>query len=214
MLIADAAGAPPSARDYFFFEGVVRGMALETFGGSVEVYSEALGLRFVIPLIDFFGAENGVDEDYLPAATRDGIDPSALAVEVEEGTQALSGSDGGEPLLLQDDDLKQARIRLALARRDEPAASFDSRTDVNDKIGTPPPAAPRPSATAAEWVRQPGIESDVTARRSSFVLTDGVRDAAATDGVDERRDAEQRRVDALAPSAAATPLAWQRESPE
>ena len=44
--------------------------------------------------------------------------------------------------------------------------------------------------------------------------TDGVRDAAAADGVDERRDAEQRRVDALALSAATAPLAWQRESPE
>ena len=118
-------------RATFFFDGVVRGMALETFGESVEVYSETLGLRFVVPLIEFSGAGNGVDEDYLPAATRDGIDPCVLAVDVEEGTQALSGSDGGEPLLLQGDDLKQARIRLALARRDEPAASSDSRTYVD-----------------------------------------------------------------------------------
>ena len=124
----------------------------ETFRGVAA--EGQTGLRFVIPLIGFFGAGNGVDEDYyLPAATRDGIDPSALAVDVEEGTQALSGSDGGEPLLLQGDDLKQARIRLALARRDEPEASFDSRTDVDGKIGAPPPAAPRPSAVAAEWVR-------------------------------------------------------------
>ena len=64
VLIADAAGGAPSVRDYFFFDGVVRGMALETFGESVEVYSETLGLRFVVPLIEFFGAGNGVDEDY------------------------------------------------------------------------------------------------------------------------------------------------------
>jgi hypothetical protein len=213
VLIADAAGSPPSIRDYFFFEGVVRGMALETFGQAVELYSETLGLRFVVPLIEFFGAGDGVDEDYLPAATRDGIDSSALAVDVEEGTQALPGSEG-EPLLLQGDDLKQARIRLALARRDEPTASFGGRADDDGKGAAPPPAAPRPAAAAAEWVRQPGVESDVTARGSCFVLTDEARDSTAAVGVDERRAAEQQRVDALALSAATTPLAAQRESPE
>ena len=148
VLIPDAAGVPPSVHDYFFFDGVVRGMALETFGESVEIYSETLGLRFVVPLIEFFGAGNGVDEHYLPAATRDGVDPDALALDVEEGTQALSDSDAGgvlrgELLRLQGDDLKQARIRLALARRDEPAASVDSRTGVSGAAGAP--LAPRPT---------------------------------------------------------------------
>ena len=105
---------------------------------------------------------------------------------------------------------------MALSRRDEPAASFDSRTYVVDKIGPPPPAAPRPSAAATEMLRQPGVESDVTARESSFVLTDGLRDATAAAGVDERRDAEQLRVDTRALSASsATRLASDTsESPE
>ena len=42
-----------------------------------EIYSEALGLWFVVPLIEFVGAGNGADAGYLPAATRGGIDPSA-----------------------------------------------------------------------------------------------------------------------------------------
>ena len=103
----ECCAVPSGVSDYFYFNGVVRGMALETFGECVEMYSETLGLRFVVPLIEFFGAGSGVDEDYLPpATTRDGIDPNALAVDVEEGTPALSHDEGGGPLLLQGDDLK------------------------------------------------------------------------------------------------------------
>jgi hypothetical protein len=214
---ADAAGSPPCVRDYFYFNGAVCGMALQTFGESVEIYSETLGLRFVVPLIELFGAGNGADEDYLLAATGDGIDPSALCVDVEEGTQALPHSDWVEqhPLLLQGDDLRQVRIRLALARRDEPAAGGFDRTYVDGKIDHPPSAVPRQSSVAAEWMRQPGVESDVTARGSGFVLTDGLRKATAEVSADERRDAEQLRVDLRALSASATLLANDAsESPE
>ena len=73
----------------------------------------------------------------------------------------------------------------------------------------------RPAAAATERLRQPGVESDVTARRASFVLTDELRDATAAAGVDERRDAEQLRVDTHALSAYATRLASDTsESPE
>ena len=99
-------------------------------------------------------------------------------------------------------------------RYGSPDLYFSARADDDGKVAAPPPAAPRPAAAAAEWVRQPGVESDVTARGSCFVLTDEVRDSTAAVGVDERRAAEQQRVDALALSAATTPLAAQRESPE
>jgi len=97
VLVPDAAGTPPSMRDYFYFSGAVRGMAVETMGDAVEMYVEALGLRFAVPLIEFFGAGLGVDEDYLPAATRDGMDPAALRLGVVDGTQvATAGSEDNE----------------------------------------------------------------------------------------------------------------------
>ena len=55
----------------------------------------------------------------------------------------------------------------------------------------------------------------MTARGASFVLTDELRDAAAGVGADERRDAEQLRVDLHALSAHTARLANDTsESPE
>ena len=103
-------------RDYFYFSGVVRGMAVGTMGEAVEMYVGALGLRFAVPLIEFFGAGLGVDEDYLPAATRGGMDPAALQLDVADGTQvAMAGSEDNE-MRLEGDDLRKAQVRLALAR--------------------------------------------------------------------------------------------------
>ena len=151
------------------------------------MYSETLGLRFVVPLIGFFGADNGVDEDYLPSATRDGIDPSALAVDVEEGTQALSLDEGGDPLLLRNDDLKTARIRLALARRDEPA------------IDRPTPAAPPPHR-ARRRLRPSGCSSPASRATSPH----GGR------ALYSRTNCGMRRRRRLAPTSDATPssCAW------
>ena len=93
-----AVGNPPSA--YFYFQGgVVRGMALGMFDESVEIYSETLGLRFVVLLIEFFGAGNGVGSGYLPAAIRDGIDSSALCVDVPRPRWLHGRSLHGTPMV-------------------------------------------------------------------------------------------------------------------
>ena len=164
-------------------------MAIETMGEAVEMYVEALGLRFAVSLIEFFGAGLGVDEDYLPAATRDRMDPAALRLDVVDGTQVATAGSEDDEMRLEGDDLRQAQVRLALARRDEPvgppasaaAATHAGHVDPDDQATVAADSSATAAATA-EWLGRPGVDGDITASGERFVLTDDLTPPAGEAG--------------------------------
>ena len=99
---------------YRWYTAVVRGAALESKGTALELYVKALNLRFVLPLLDYFGCgADPVSKRPPPEVTRHGALPSTPVVDdARDGVRCDRRDWKGDMQVRHDDELDPDGIEL------------------------------------------------------------------------------------------------------